>query len=66
MIISHFRAVIVTMVLVGLAVILAVLFVHVDMLPALRTYGFSVGTNSHYCSLDLVRSHVAFSCQSAR
>lgn len=66
MIISHFRAVIVTMVLVALAVILAVLFVHADVFPALHTFGFSVGTDSHYCSLDLVRSHVAFSCESAR
>jgi hypothetical protein len=48
-----------------LAGLLAVLFVHVDSFPQLSTYGVSVGTNTHYCSLDLVSGHLTASCESA-
>lgn len=43
--------------------VLACLFIHPDVYPSLHTYGFSVGTNSSYCSVELVSDHVSASCQ---
>ncbi len=37
--------------------ILIVLFVTPDVFPALHTYGFSIGTNTHYLSASLVNWH---------
>lgn len=65
MAITHLRTLTVTVALVALASVLAVLFVHADVFPALHTFGFSVGTDSHYCSIELVRAHPALSCESA-
>jgi hypothetical protein len=65
MVVTHFKTVIAAMTFMALAVILAVLFVHADIYPAIHTFGFSVGTDSHYCSIELVRSHLALSCESA-
>lgn len=28
-------------------------FAHIDVYPSINTYGVSVGTNTHYCSLEL-------------
>lgn len=41
------------------------MFAHLDFYPSLDTYGWSFGTDTHYCSLDLVRYVPALSCESA-
>lgn len=66
MTITHPRTVITAMALTVLGLLLTVLFVHADIYPALHTYGVSVGTSGHYCSIELVRSHLALSCETAR
>jgi hypothetical protein len=38
---------------------------HVDAFPSLNTYGITVGTNDHYCSLDIVGWHPDATCESA-
>jgi hypothetical protein len=37
---------------------------HVDAFPSLNTYGITVGTNDHYCSLDIVGGHPSATCES--
>ncbi len=49
-------------VLLGLAGLLSGL-VTIDHLPALHTYGVSMGTSTHYCSAELVNWHPVASCQ---
>jgi hypothetical protein len=34
-----------------------------DWYPSLSTYGVSAGTNSHYCSADIVHWHLMLSCE---
>ena len=50
-----------------LAILLAVvfgMFVTPNVFPGLHTFGVSIGTNTHYCSGDLVNWSPEFSCQS--
>jgi gas vesicle protein len=50
--------------LIGATVgILSGLFVRPDYFPALRTYGVSVGTDTHYCSIDVVSDRLETACQ---
>lgn len=66
MTVTHPRTVIAAMALTILGLLLTILFVHADIYPVLHTYGVSVGTSGHYCSFELVRSHLALSCETAR
>lgn len=64
--ISHPAVVIAALLFLAVATILAVtLFVHPDIYPALHTYGVSAGTNTHYCSLEIIRWAPRFSCETA-
>ena len=47
------------------AAALATGVVHVDFYPSLATYGVSAGTDSAYCSADLVGWVPAVSCERA-
>jgi hypothetical protein len=38
-------------------------FVHADFFPKLSTYGYSIGTNNAYCSVDLVQWRPELTCQ---
>ncbi len=38
--------------------------VQVDWDPPLSTYGVSVGTSTHYCSLEWAEYHPVFACES--
>ena len=49
--------------LVALGVITGI--VHIDLLPALHTYGLSAGTSTRYCFADLVRWHLSAGCEAA-
>jgi hypothetical protein len=44
---------------------LGFLFIKTDVYPNLHTYGISVGTNSHYCSAELVNLLPVVSCENA-
>jgi len=44
---------------------LAMCFTRFDYYPKIGTYGVSYGTNSHYCSFELVHGHPKASCESA-
>lgn len=48
----------------ALAVALAGHLVTFDHLPGVT--GLSVGTNNHYCSLDLTRGALSWGCEAAR
>lgn len=48
------------------AVATAVIFVRIDNVPSLSTYGLSAGANSSYCSADVVHGHLELSCQHAQ
>lgn len=39
-------------------------FLHADWYPGLSTYGVTVGTDTRYCSIELVHWHPALSCES--
>lgn len=45
--------------------LLHALFVHVDMFPALHTFGLSIGTNTHYLSVELVNWHPSITWETA-
>lgn len=47
------------------AAFLAGMFVTPDFYPALNTYGVSVGTNTAYCSIDLVGARLDAACEQA-
>jgi hypothetical protein len=53
------------LVLMDVTVFLFAVFVHLDFYPGIGTYGWSVGTNTHYCSLEMVSGSPEFSCESA-
>jgi hypothetical protein len=53
-----------------LLLILSVLAVtgrlHADWYPELHTFGASVGSDTHYCSAELVRWHPSITCETSR
>lgn len=38
-------------------------YFHADYQPVLDTYGASIGTNTAYCSIELVHGQLQASCQ---
>lgn len=43
--------------------------VHIDWFPSMGAYGVygvDIGTNTHYCSLELVRLQLGVSCEAAQ
>ena len=46
-----------------LLVVVFGMFVTPDVFPSLHTFGVSIGTNTHYCSGDLVNWVPQFGCQ---
>lgn len=50
---------------VAVTAFLAVLFVRPDHFSSLDTYGLSIGTDSAYCSADLVSWHPELTCERA-
>jgi C4-dicarboxylate transporter len=42
------------------------LLTQVDIFPNLDTYGVSVGTNNHYCSVESVHGSIEMSCEAVR
>ena len=42
------------------------MFVHIDFYPGLDTYGWSAGTNYHYCSVELAHGIPSVGCESAQ
>jgi hypothetical protein len=45
---------------------LSAAFGHVDWYPQIDTYGISVGTDTHYCSVELVSWRPEAGCQAGR
>lgn len=45
---------------------IAGMFVTPDILPAIHTYGISAGTQTRYCSADLVGWHPSITCQAGK
>lgn len=45
--------------------LVALALIRLDYLPALDTYGVSVGTSNHYCSADVVHGHLVLGCERA-
>jgi hypothetical protein len=40
--------------------------VHLDHYRALHTYGVSIGSDTHYCSAELIRWHPSITCEASR
>ena len=57
-------AVLAALAVIAIAVVLAARLVTFDHLPGV--VGLSVGTDNHYCSVDLTRDALSWGCESAR
>jgi C4-dicarboxylate transporter len=42
------------------------LLTQVDIFPNLDTYGVSIGTNNHYCSIESVHGSISMNCETAQ
>jgi hypothetical protein len=42
------------------------LLTQVDIYPNLDTYGVSIGTNNHYCSIESVHGSISMNCEAAQ
>lgn len=42
------------------------MFAHLDFYPSISTYGWSFGTDFHYCSVELVHLVPSVGCESAQ
>lgn len=58
------KRVTVTLAAAGIIAGLSAAFGTVDWYPPLSIYGFSVGTSTHYCSVELAEWRLVAGCQS--
>lgn len=63
--ITHTRTLATVIVALTMLAVVMALFTHVDFYPALHTYGVSIGTNTHYLSVEMVRWHLHASMEAA-
>jgi hypothetical protein len=55
-----------TLLMLILSVLAVTGLVHLDHYRVLRTYGVSIGSDTHYCSAELIRWHPSITCEASK